>query len=110
MGNRIGRPGKIRSEERRVGKVTGVQTCALPIYAGIVLEILNKIHAEMVCGIKSIQVFCLWGTELEDPVKSLRNSEGYGGSGGGGGARAASGGAGGDHFSVRRGEPSYEVR
>ena len=79
-------------------------------HTGIGLDILNEIHAEWVWGIKSIQVFCLRGTELEDAIKSLRNSEGPGGSGGRTAIGPACGGAGGDHFPVRRGEPSYEVR
>src|ERR1039457_88725 len=60
--------------------------------------------------VQSIQLLCLWGTELEDAIESLRNSEGHGC----GVERAAIGpacsGTCGDHFPGRRGEPGYKGR
>jgi hypothetical protein len=59
---------------------------------------------------QSIQLLCLRGTELEDAVESLRNSEGHGGGVGRAAIGPACGGTCGDHFPGRRGEPGYEVR
>src|ERR1035437_321977 len=60
--------------------------------------------------VQSIQLLCLWGTELEDAVEFLRNSEGHGGGVGRAAIGPACGGTGGDYFSGRRGEPGNKVR
>src|ERR1017187_9086849 len=59
--------------------------------------------------VQSIQLLCLWGTELEDAVEFLRNSEGHGGSVGRAAIGPACGGTCGDYFPSRRGEPSVKV-
>src|ERR1035437_8783635 len=59
--------------------------------------------------VQSIQLLCLWGTELEDAVEFLRNSEGHGGGVGRAAIGPACGGTGGDHFPARRGEPGNKV-
>ena len=53
---------------------------------------------------------CLWGTEFENSVESLRVTKGQGCGAGRAAIGPACGGTRGGHFPGRRGEPGYKVR